>query len=89
METLNEKKVHQEIKESKITDAIIQLLKITAFIVRKHWAHTTSYKNLVCFTGDDWDDSVFKEYLTLAGSHKNATFIAANTVKPFIKTKQI
>ena len=30
-------------------------------------------------------NSVLKEYLTLTDSHKNATYITANTVKQFIK----
>ena len=81
-ESLNDKKERQEIKESEITeDVIIELLKITVFIVRKHWAHTTSYEDLVRFIGNDLGDSVLKEYLTLADSHKNATYITANTVK--------
>ena len=64
---------------------IIELLKITVFIVRKHWAHTTSYEDLVRFIGNDLGDSVHKVYLALADSHKNATYITANTVKQFIK----
>ena len=54
-------------------------------IVRKHWAHTTSYEDLVRFIGNDLGDSVHKVYLALADSHKNATYITANTVKQFIK----
>ena len=85
-ESLNDKKERQEIKESEITeDVIIELLKITVFIVRKHWAHTTSYEDLVRFIGNDLGDSVLKEYLTLTDSHKNATYITANRVKQFIK----
>ena len=60
-------------------------MKITIFIVRKHWAHTTSYEYLVHFIGNDLGDSVLKEYLTLTDSHKNATYITANRVKQFIK----
>ena len=60
-------------------------MKITVFIVRRHWAHTTSYEDLVPFIGNDFGDSVLKEYLTLADSHKNATYITANTVKKFIE----
>ena len=60
-------------------------MKITVLIVRKHWAHTTSYEDLVRFIGNDLGDSVLKEYLTLADSHKNAAYITANTVKQFIK----
>ena len=86
IESLNDKNERQEIKESEIMkDAIIQLLKITVFIVRKHWAHTASYEDLVCFIGNDLGNSVLKEYLTLTDSHKNATYITANTVKQFIK----
>ena len=66
-------------------DAITQLLKIIVFIVRKHWAHTTSYEDFVRFIGNDLGDSVLKEYRTLADSYKNATYITANTVKQFIK----
>ena len=85
IESLDDKKECQEIKESEITkDAIIQLLKITVFIIRKYWAHTTSYEDLVRFVGNDLGDSVLKECLTLADSHKNATYITANTVKQFI-----
>ena len=60
-------------------------MKITVFIVRKHWAHTASYEDLVRFVGNDLGDSVLKEYLTLTDSHKNATYITANRVKQFIK----
>ena len=60
-------------------------MKITIFIVRKHWAHTTSYEYLVRFIVNDLGDSVLKEYLTLTDSHKNATYITANRVKQFIK----
>ena len=60
-------------------------MKITVLIVRKHWAHTTSYEDLVRFIGNDLGDSVLKEYLTLTDSHKNATYITANRVKQFIK----
>ena len=89
IESLNDPKIRQELKETIITeDAIIQLLKITeitVFIVRKHWSHTTSYEGLVYFIVNDLGDSVLKEYLTLVDSHKNATYITANTVKQFIK----
>ena len=86
IESLNDKNERQEIKESEIMkDAIIQLLKITVFIVRKHWARTASYEDLVCFIGNDLGNSVLKEYLTLTDSHKNATYITANRVKQFIK----
>ena len=86
IESLNDKKERQEVKESEITeDVIIQLLKITVFIVRKYWAHTTSYEDPVLSIGNDLGDSVLKEYLTLADSHKNATYITVNVVKQFIK----
>ena len=86
IDSLNDKKERHEIKESEITeDAIMQLLKTTVFIVRKHWAHTTSYEDLLRFIGNDLGDSVLKEYRTLADSYKNATYITANTVKQFIK----
>ena len=85
IESLDTKKVCQEIKESEIMeDAIMQLLKITVYIVRKHWVHTTSYEDLVRFIENDLGDLVLKEYLTLADSHKNATYITVNTVKEFI-----
>ena len=45
----------------------------------------TSYEGLVYFIVNDLGDSVLKEYLTLVDSHKNATYITANTVKQFIK----
>ena len=63
----------------------MQLLKTTVFIVRKHWAHTTSYEDLLRFIGNDLGDSVLMEYRTLADSYKNATYITANTVKQLIK----
>lgn len=66
IESLDTKKVCQEIKESEIMeDAIMQLLKITVYIVRKHWVHTTSYEDLVRFIENDLGDLVLKEYLTL------------------------
>lgn len=85
IESLDTIKVCQEIKESEIMeDAIMQSLKITVYIVRKPWVHTTSYEDLVCFIDNDLGDLVLKEYLTLADSHKNATYITVNTVKEFI-----
>lgn len=85
IESLDTIKVCQEIKESEIMkDAIMQSLKITVYIVRKPWVHTTSYEDLVRFIDNDLGDLVLKEYLTLADSHKNATYITVNTVKEFI-----
>ena len=85
-ETLQEKKERQHLKESEITEqALIKLLRITVFIVQKHWAHTTNYEDFVRFVGTDLQEEVLKSYLELTDSHKNATYLSSNTVSQFLK----
>ena len=85
-ETLQEKKERQHLKESEITEqALIKLLRITVFIVQKHWVHTTNYEDFVRFVGTDLQEEVLKSYLELTDSHKNATYLSSNTVSQFLK----
>ena len=87
IESLKDKKECQEIKESKITEeAILELLQITVFMVKKHWTHTNNYEDVVRFIGTDLSDEVPKEYLILEDLHKNATYLTVNTITQFIKT---
>ena len=40
------KRQRKEARESEITkEALIKLLKITVFMVKKHWAHTYNYED--------------------------------------------
>ena len=50
----------------------MELSKITVFIVKKHQAHTTTYKDLIRFVGNDLEEPVLKEYLRLIENRKNA-----------------
>ena len=85
MENLNDKKENQKIKESEITkEALIKLLKITVFMIKKNTAYTHNYKDFVKFIGNDLEDEVLSKYLSTAESHKNATYVTANTVKQFV-----
>ena len=53
-------------------------------MVKKHWAHTYNYEDFVRFVSFDLGDAVLK-YMTQAESHKNATYLSANTVVQFVK----
>lgn len=55
-------------------------------MVKKHWAHTNNYEYVVRFIGTDLSDEVLKEYLILEDSHRNTTYLTANTVTQFVKT---
>jgi len=86
IESLNKKKEVKKIKESEITEEAIQkLLKITVFMVKKHWAHTYNYEDFVRFIGMGLRDEVLNEYTTYSESHKNATYLSASTVTLFVK----
>ena len=49
-------------------------------MVKKHWAHTYNYEDFVRFVSFDLADAVLNECMTYAGSHKNETYLSANTV---------
>ena len=86
LESLKEKYEKQKIHESQITkEALLKLMKITTFMVKKHWAHTYNYENFVRFIGEELHDKVLSEYLALSESHKNATYLSTNAVTQFIK----
>ena len=75
------KRQRKEAQESQITEeALIKLLKITVLMVKKHWTHTYNYEDFVRFVNFDLGDAVLKEYMTYAESHKNVTYLSANTV---------
>ena len=77
--SIEDKRQRKEARESQITEeALIKLLKITVFMVKKHWAHTYNYEDFVRFVSFDLGDAVLKEYMTYAESHKNATHLSAN-----------
>ena len=79
--SIEDKRQRKETRASQITEeALIKLMKITTmFMVEKHWAHTYNFVNF------DLGDAVLKEYMTYAESHKNATYLSANTVVQFVK----
>ena len=69
-------------QESEVTElALEKLLKITNFIVRKHWAHVNSYDGFVRFVGEELNDLVLQEYLKLSEKHRNATYYKYTVTK--------
>ena len=54
-------------------------------MVKKHWADTYNYEDFVCFVSFDLADAILNEYMTYGESHKNATYLSANTVVQFVK----
>lgn len=74
------------LRESETTEqALIKLLKTTMFMVKKHWAHTNNYKEVVRFIGNDLTEKILGEYLSLSDNHRNATYLTPNTVCKFLK----
>ena len=85
-ESLQNKRHRAALQESDITDnAIIKLLKITAFLMKNHWAHSTNYEDFVRFVGNSLEEEILHEYLKYAESHKNATYLSQKTVTQFIQ----
>ena len=75
----------QKLCESEVTEtALIKMFKITVFIVKKHWAHTTNFEDTVRFIREDLHEQILSEYLKLSESHKNATYLSQNSVSLFI-----
>ena len=86
MESIEEKRNVKQLKESEVTkEALLKLIRITIFLVKKHWAHTTNYEDFVRFIGVELGDTVLTEYLNYSESHKNATYLSVDTVKEFVK----
>lgn len=65
--------------------ALLKLLKKTVFIVRKHWAHTMNYEDVIKFVGIVLKDEVQCSYLEIEYSNKNTTYLSVNTVNQFMK----
>ena len=63
----------------------MKLLKITVFMVKKHWTHTYNYEDFVCFVSFDLADAALNEYMAYPESHKNATYLSTNTIIQFVK----
>ena len=75
----------QKLCESEITEAALtKMFKITVFVVKKHWAHTTNFEDTVWFIGENLHEQILSEYLKLSESHKNATHLSQNSVSLFI-----
>ena len=75
----------QKLCESEIREAaLIKMFQITAFIVKKHWAHTTNFEDNIRFTDKDLHEQILSECLKLSESHKNATYLSQNSVSLFI-----
>ena len=51
--------------------AFIKLLRIAVFMVKKHWAHINNYEGSVRFIGNDLNEKVLGEYLSLSENHRN------------------
>ena len=60
------------------------MFKITVFIVKKHWVHTTNFEDTVRFIDEDLHEQILSEYLKFSGSHKNATYLSQNSVSLFL-----
>ena len=74
----------KHIRNSQTTKlALVELLKITVFIVKKHQAHTTTYEDLIRFVGNDLEEPVLKEYLRLIENRKNA-YLSTTAVNTFL-----
>ena len=65
--------------------ALLKLLKKTVFIVRKHWAHTMNYEDVIKFVGIVLKDEVQRSYLEIEYSNKNTAYLSANTANQFMK----
>ena len=53
-------------------------------MVKKHWVHTYNYEDFVHLVSFDLADAVLK-YMTQGESHKNTTYLSANTIVQFVK----
>ena len=49
-------------------------------MIKKNIAYTHNYEDFVKFIGKDLEDEVLCEYLSMSESHKNATYVTANTI---------
>ena len=85
MESLIHKKGNQKIKKFEITEeALIKLLKITVFMIKKNITYIHNYEDFVTFIGNDLEDEVLSKYLLITESQKSTTYVTANTVKQFV-----
>ena len=86
IESIREKSKAIKLRESEVTKkALIKLIKIKIFMVKKHLAYTTKYKDFVHFIGSGLGDPILLEYLKYTDYHKNAMYLSANSVTEFIK----
>ena len=86
LSSLEDKRQCKEAQESQITEeALIKLLKITVFMVKKHWAHTYNYEDFVHFVSFDLSDGVLNDYMTYAELHNSSIYFSANTIVQFVK----
>ena len=83
--TLEKKKEAKAIHTTEVTEqALEKLMKITVFMVKKHWAHVNNYEDFVNFVGNELQDLVLNEYLKLCNDRKNATYLSEFTVMKFL-----
>ena len=62
--TLEKKKEAKAIHAMEVTEqALEKLMKITVFMVKKHWAYVNNYEDFVNFVGNELQDLVLNEYL--------------------------
>ena len=86
IQALERKRKAKVIRDSEVTElALEKLLRITVFIVKKHWAHIKNYQDFVKFIGNDLKEHVLEEYLKLCKGRKNATYLSEFTVAEFLK----
>ena len=86
IERLEKKKEANEVHASEVTElALEKLMKITVFMVKKHWAYVNNYEDFVNFVGNDLKELVLNEYLKLCNDRKNATYLSEFTVGKFLK----
>ena len=79
----------QQLCASETTEAaLIKMFKITVFIVKKHWAHTTNFEDTVRFIGEDLHEQILSEYLKLSRvTQKCYLFIAKFSVTFYYRNK--
>ena len=86
IQTLEKRKTANDIHKSNITEsALLKLMKISVFMVKKHWSHVNNYEDFVRFLGNDLQDLVLSEYLKLTKDRENATYLSKFTVAEFLK----
>lgn len=72
-EKKNKRNDGNESNMEKTEEALPKLVKISAFIIKKHLAHITNFEYLAQFAAKDWHDQILEKYLKNVDNHKIAT----------------